>query len=315
MLKELANIDSFGSALTLYKFCQIFKKDKPFFTWELKKYSESIITGQFHFNNIIWLLQEIKIIIIEDNFIRASYDTMGFEDFCELVNKRVIEELVKQDEIVIFFNSSIRYNFQEGYYHVLFKEIHFKYSALRDILISTNFFIRKEHVLIINKLENDSFFKEYKRERRKISLEELKERLLTQESNGRLAEEFVLKYELKRLNTHVNVNKIKIISDIDVAAGYDITSYGSLDSNIIDRFIEVKSYSVDKKFYWSRNERDKAAELKDLYCIYLVNINKIYENNYEPEMIVNPVQYFYDENNLDWIIQQDTVLITNIRGE
>ena len=103
-----------------------------------------------------------------------------------------------------------------------------------------------------------------------------------------------------------------MISDIDVAAGYDIISYKSLESSVLDRFIEVKSYSAEKKFYWSKNERDRALELQDAYCIYLVNTNKINKGKYEPEIIVNPIKYFFKEDTMDWIVQTDTILVTKI---
>lgn len=312
MLNELVNIDSFGNALTLHKFYQILEKGKPLVLGELKKYAESTIKGKFYFQNIIWLLQSTKIITVEDNSICSNYQITDFNKFCDLLNKRIIEELIEHNEIILFFKSSIKYNFNNGYYYILFKDIHFIYSSLRNILISTNFFSKEDDILVINKIVDDPFFKEYARERKKITLEELKKRLKNQEDNGRLAEEFVLNYELQRLNTHATVGKIKMISEIDVAAGYDIISYESLESIMIDRFIEVKSYSKDKRLYWSKNERDRATELKDAYCIYLVNINMINNDKYKPEIIINPIKYFYEENSMEWIVQTDTVLVTEI---
>ncbi|MPQ31256.1 DUF3883 domain-containing protein [Clostridium estertheticum] len=312
MLNELVNIESFGNALTVHKFYQILEKDKPLVLNELRKYAESISKGQFYFQNMIWLLQSTKIITIEDNLIRPNFEINDFKNFCELINKRVIEELIEHDEIVLFFKESIKYNSNEEYYYILFRDINFMYSSLRDILINTKFFSKEKNILVINKSVNDPFFSKYARERRKISLEELKKRLKNQEDNGRLAEEFVLDYEFKRLYSHKTIGKIKMISDIDVAAGYDIISYKSLESSMLDRFIEVKSYSAEKKFYWSKNERDRALELQDAYCIYLVNTNKINKGKYEPEIIVNPIKYFFKEDTMDWIVQTDTILVTKI---
>ena len=52
----------------------------------------------------------------------------------------------------------------------------------------------------------------------------------------------MLSYEVKRLEGHPYLSKIKQISVIDVTAGYDILSYNGVDSEKLDRFIEVKSY-------------------------------------------------------------------------
>lgn len=79
-----------------------------------------------------------------------------------------------------------------------------------------------------------------------------------QELQGERAEQFVLSYEAKRLEGHPTLSKIKQISVIDVTAGYDILSYNGVDSEKLDRFIEVKSYLGSPHFYWSQNEIEKA---------------------------------------------------------
>ena len=61
-----------------------------------------------------------------------------------------------------------------------------------------------------------------------------------------------MKYEQNRLIGHKNYEKIEIISNIDVSAGYDIISFKSKDSVNTDKLIEVKSYKgkrllLDKK--------------------------------------------------------------------
>ena len=58
----------------------------------------------------------------------------------------------------------------------------------------------------------------------KKSLDKLKLQLEQQERQGELAELFVLEYEKKRITNSTVNEKIKRISIIDVAAGYDIVS-------------------------------------------------------------------------------------------
>jgi len=83
---------------------------------------------------------------------------------------------------------------------------------------------------------------------------------------------------------------------IDVGAGYDIASFDSIYSESIDRFIEVKSYSQNVSFYWSRNEVETARLKGDSYFLYLVNRDCITNNGYEPLVIQNAYSnVFIDE--------------------
>lgn len=52
-----------------------------------------------------------------------------------------------------------------------------------------------------------------------------------------------------------------LVTDEFANAGYDIESFQNLDSIIIDRFIEVKSFENKIQFYWSKNELEKAKEI------------------------------------------------------
>jgi hypothetical protein len=64
-------------------------------------------------------------------------------------------------------------------------------------------------------------------------------------------------------------------SHIDVSAGYDIASLKDQGSSIIDKFIEVKSYSGSPYFYWSKNEIEVAKQERDNYFLYLINRDEI----------------------------------------
>ena len=56
----------------------------------------------------------------------------------------------------------------------------------------------------------------------------------------------------------------------------------------MDRFIEVKSYFQKLHFYWSQNEIEKAKLYEDKYFIYLVDMSKVDDPEYEPQIIENP---------------------------
>ena len=93
----------------------------------------------------------------------------------------------------------------------------------------------------------------------------------------------MLKYEKNRVKCH---DKVIRVSSIDVSLGYDIVSIKD-ENNSRPIYIEVKSYSNDR-IYISRNEISTSKRLKEDYYIYLVNINKINESEYIPDIIQNP---------------------------
>jgi len=111
---------------------------------------------------------------------------------------------------------------------------------------------------------------------------------------GKQSELFVLQYEQNRMNDHSSFEKIELISDVYVNAGYDIISFNDLDSFIIDRFIEVKSYREEISFYWSKNEVEKAKELATKYYIYLVDRSLMNKKDYVPKIIQDPYKKIFE---------------------
>ncbi|CAB9544407.1 hypothetical protein BROOK1789C_1659, partial [Bathymodiolus brooksi thiotrophic gill symbiont] len=103
-------------------------------------------------------------------------------------------------------------------------------------------------------------------------------------------------------------------SEIDTKAGYDIQSYKSDNSFLLDKFIEVKSYSGDPYFYWSRNEIKTAKQEKNNYFLYLVNRDEMGSDNYQPIIIQNPCKIVLSGNNWkkncqNWKFENATFLI------
>lgn len=136
-----------------------------------------------------------------------------------------------------------------------------------------------------------------------MTLKELKKKLENQEISGRNAEEFVVDFEKKRLESEglfTEANLVTSISEEIANAGYDILSFSgpSLTPN---RFIEVKSVSEDLNFYLSHNELEISRKIGEEYFIYLVNQknkDKIYldiiKNPYNiirNKCILTPTQY------------------------
>jgi hypothetical protein len=173
-----------------------------------------------------------------------------------------------------------------------------KYYPLIHYFITTNFFYygQSKEIINVNKLYLDTIIKRHqnyslsKKNRIKMTHNQLIDKLSKQEARGIEAEKFILEFEKIRLRGHDNINKIKIISNVDVGAGYDIISFNSINSKSSpNRLIEVKSFKGNEGFYWSRNEVEVAKSNSEEYVLYIVDYDKMKsEKNYEPKIIRNP---------------------------
>lgn len=105
------------------------------------------------------------------------------------------------------------------------------------------------------------------------SEESFREYLKEKEEVGKLGENLVKGYEVRRLTGlghAVEARCVRRISNLRVNAGYDIESFDSASPAMAyDRFIEVKSArSRQMKFFWSENEINIATKLGKRYWIY-----------------------------------------------
>lgn len=157
----------------------------------------------------------------------------------------------------------------------------------------------------------DLFMKQVRYHKKAKSLEQLLKQQKEQQEQGLLAEEFVLKYEQRRLSKHPLLKKIKRISDFDVAAGYDIVSFCLEMDAFYNRFIEVKSYRGAKHFYWSENEIDVAKLKSQDYYLCLVDIDRIFDDCYEPEFIQAPAEKIFADD--EWMICPSSYRVTSTR--
>jgi hypothetical protein len=108
------------------------------------------------------------------------------------------------------------------------------------------------------------------------------------------AEEAVVQYErnrLRALDRGAEASLVRRISQLDVAAGYDVESFdGDKPLFDYDRFIEVKaSQGAELRFFWTANERRAAERLEARYWIYFVgNFRKNEPDRIVPIMIQAP---------------------------
>ncbi len=247
--------------------------------------------------------------------IMLSPDVITFlEDPHELNNfiiKRTISELfeshILEADMFAYDVLSNRFTFKN-------ERLPLSFAALRNTLISQGFFeIDRDNVktefYIDTQYEKliSSFCQQRKRT---IGIEQLKKKLEENSQAGEKAELYALQYEKKRIDKHSLVEKIRIISDIDVCAGYDIVSFNSNDSDDYDRFIEVKAVSNSKAFYWSINELNSAKLKGKQYYLYLIDLQKASDENYAPVIINDPSSVLFHSE--EWLVEPQSFHIWHI---
>lgn len=243
----------------------------------------------------------------------------------ELTLKDVIQDSSKLNEYLIkdtvlnLFEANIL-NPEMFFYDVakrrtIFRNERFslKYSSIRNMLISQGFFEveRSERITIFYvAYEYERMLSKYIRGKKKdISLEQLQRQLEKNTLAGEKAEKFVLKYEQRRLGKPIS-ERVKIISDLDVSAGYDIVSFESNKSKEYNRLIEVKAVTKDIGFFWSSNEYETAKLEGEKYYLYLVDLSQIEKEDYSPFIICNPAVTVMQSDK--WLIETESFHIRYI---
>ena len=233
----------------------------------------------------ISLNTNIDIAFTNDGKVPQQFYQLLFE---QLSNDGVLRDFLNQDNVSCFAKDEL----------ILINNdlVDFKFSPFRNFLINLHFFIPDK--LLENQFSiNDEYKKLFlsvviplieSSQHGNVTLEEMKDRQRVQEQQGKEAEEFVLSFEQSRLRHHINIDNVKIISEDNVSAGYDIQSYQDGQAIIINRFIEVKSFSGNESFYWSKNEIDISKKKENQYCLYLVDRDKMKKKGYKPIIIQNP---------------------------
>lgn len=256
-----------------------------------------------------WILYE------DGKYFLSKEIARGISDKTKLNNKLIEDSIRILFDVQLINPGMFIYNADSDRIRFRNELFPLEYSAIRNTLISqgvfevkrtfqrTYFYLAEEYTNII------AIY--LKKQKKKLSLEQLKRKLEKNAIVGELAEQFVLDFERKRLPDDMR-NKIRIISNIDVTAGYDIVSYETSSSTEIDRFIEVKAVNQEMKFYWSENEYE-VAKLKGIrYYIYLVDLANINKENYEPMIICNPANSIMKSAN--WLVETQTYRIRYIRN-
>jgi hypothetical protein len=153
------------------------------------------------------------------------------------------------------------------------------------------------------------------------SEESFREYLKEKEEVGKLGEDLVKAYEVRRLMSlghAVEARCVRRISNLRVNAGYDIESFDSSSPAMAyDRFIEVKSARGRQlRFFWSDNEIKIATKLGKRYWIYFqgaIDVGK-QKGRDEPILVNDPVNSILKSGTFK-IIPQGLIVESDMKGK
>lgn len=313
MRKELKRCNFLGNAPSLHYLVDVAVVDYSTDIESVK--SICALNNSLNLNSIasIYFLEELGIITIDAaKKIIATEFGMSFracdsEKFIIKLSEAVYLYLIENGLIIL---DAISYDPATKLCHIRRSGFPLNAAVFRNLLIEFGALLEiSTGEYQVNELYESLFETSIKKQRPKLTLEDLLEKQRKQEEQGRKAEEFVVSFEKARLAKPLS-ESVKQISDIDVAAGYDVLSYDSDASKRHDRFIEVKSYHNIPQFFWSSNEYETAKKIGDKYWLYLVDMEQYLTPGYSPITISNPATIF--DCTEDWIIEVASWKITKI---
>lgn len=236
-------------------------------------------------------------------------DTLAAKSNGEIIEQLAAMSINRLVEEGIFDKDATGFDAEKGHLTIKRSAFPLAYAAVRNFLTMAGALDKEENgeICVAGNYESD-WTEQLRNRRKRFTLEQLLKQQEDQSRRGLEAEEFVLGLEKKRLPELAQ--KIKRISDFDVAAGYDIVSYENNETEHYDRFIEVKCYMGSPHFFWSENESDVARIKADKYILCLVDYLRMGEPGYQPEFIRNPYETIFDSE--EWLVNASSYRIQKI---
>lgn len=220
------------------------------------------------------------------------------------IGKLAIERVIDDG---ILNCKSVRFSAEKDSIELPINAFSLSAAVYRNFLIAINAIYVGNGKLYVSSKYEKCFERICSRNAKKLTQEDLLKRLDQQQVDGEKAELYVIEYENSRLERFGK--QAKRISQIDVAAGYDILSFKDENSNEYDLYIEVKSYHGKPHFYWSDNERNTSMALKDKYYLALVDIDRMSDEGYVPIIVKNPYDNLSEE---EWLMKPQTYFVCKI---
>ena len=311
MLTELKRCNSIGNIEGILFLVSIMSEKKKISKNEIRNRCTLENNITINCSGAIAFFEYLRLVDTTSSFVMPlpKLNSLATKDSEEVIEQLAFMSVNKLIEDGIFDNEATGFDAETG--HLIIKQSSFPlaYAAIRNFLIVVGALNREWNgeLCVTENYESD-WTEQLCIRRKKITLEQLLKQQEDQNKRGLEAEEFVLNLEKKRLPELAN--KIKRISDFDVAAGYDIVSYENNETEHYNRFIEVKCYVGSKHFFWSENESDVAKIKSDKYILCLVDYSRMRESGYQPEFIRNPYEIFFNSD--EWLVNTSSYRIQKI---
>jgi len=300
MLEELRRYRNFGTPNYFFELLSTLKgnQEATYIRTDIEKlFYNRVIDGRSIFDGCIEIAIKTEILVFENDFLSLSNGVVDSLNSISQMRDKFVEYLFKalkdDDEFhKIFCSDYLSHDIIYKSLQINNRAFSLKYSNFKQLLI--DFEAIKSHPttelnsFIINnrykKLFDKTVLPEIKK--RKIGIEEFRKAMEQKQIYGEEAEKFVLNFEFIRLKKQ---KEIDWVAEYIVNEGYDIASYNHESDELLNRFIEVKSYDGETPyFFWSRNEYSVAKRKKDYYWLYLVNRSEMNREDYVPIMVQNP---------------------------
>jgi len=260
------------------------------------------------FCNFFELVSSDEDIELDAKVLEVVDDSDALTDFLieKFVSKSFENHIIRAD-FFSFDSDNSRYLFRN-------EKLPLYWASIRNLLVDFGFLYverneRSIRFFVAPQFEN-TIGQFCKPRKKTMSIGQLHRQLEQNIEVGEQAEQYVLDYERKRVNCDSLASRVRVISDIDVSAGYDIVSFNSNNSDEYDRFIEVKAVSADLRFFWSRNELETARLKGGRYYLYLIELPKTSSSNYHPIMICNPASALLESN--EWLLEAQTYVVKHM---
>lgn len=222
-------------------------------------------------DNSIILLEKCELINEEDELFSKAKYLNDIDRFSEELLRMI--RIIYSNAVDNILSLDKKYDENRNLFYISRNKVELRYSGLIMLLNDLSFIqVIANRIFIFDEdLAKELSEKQDKTStRRTISLIELENELALRKEYGEIGERKAFEYEIKLLAERGIAKAPKMISDIDVSAGYDLVSYLSSDSISYDKYIEVKScQNKEQAFYLSRNELRIAKEKGESYYLYL----------------------------------------------
>jgi len=310
MLVDLRTYDNLGTPKYFHTLLVTIQKGGSDWTeTDIEKlFYNKVIDGRTIFDGCLSLANKLNLLIYnQEGTITISQTINDFLNTEKQMCDKFVELLllnVKNDDDFQYIFSSKNLSYDIIYRTIQISNSAFplKFSNFKQLLLDFEIISTHPTKEIKKYIFNSRYKKIFDKSilpeirKRKIGIDELKRDLEQKQIYGEEAELFVLDYEKKRLNNKFGIDWV---AEYSVAEGFDVSSFETVDSELNDRFIEVKSYSNKPYFFWSRNEMNIARIKGDNYYLYLVNRDEMHLELYTPIIIQNPHKSVL--NNSMWI--------------